>query len=175
MYEGFTQPQPGDLFLCYDRTVPDDAIGVVERIGMLRRHERPPRGRPIYSHVAVYIGSGYCIEALGSGLVLTRAAGHRGRADVWTQNIGQQRRARVVEKAQQMLEDGYRYSYWDIAVQFFWLMFGLRIPWHQVHSLICSLFGYDVWAAADLQIAKRRNCAPEDIALDGVLFFKGRF
>lgn len=175
MYEGYTQPQPGDLLLCYDRSLVDDAIDVVERIGMLRRHERPPRGHSIYSHVAVYIGSGYCIEALGSGLVLTGARKHRGRADVWTANIGSARRERIVERAQQMLENGYRYSYWDIAVQFAWLVFGLRIPWHQEHSVVCSVFGFDTWLPTGLRIAKHRNCAPEDIALDGVLFFKGRF
>lgn len=175
MYEGITQPQPGDLLLCYDGTLLDKAIDAVEVLGMLRRHQKPPPGRPVYSHVAVYIGGGQCIEALGRGLVVTAARTHRGRADVWTANIGSARRERIVEKAQQMLEAGYRYSYWDIVVQFMWLVCGLRIPWHQEHSLICSVFGYDVWATADLKIAKRRNCDPEDIALDGVLFFKGRF
>lgn len=74
-----------------------------------------------------------------------------------------------------MLDQKYRYSYWDIAVQFMWLVFGLRIPWHQEHSLVCSVFGYDVWEVAGYKIAKHRNCAPEDVVLDGVLFFKGRY
>jgi len=114
-------------------------------------------------------------RGIGFGLVLTDARKHHGKADVWTQNIGSARRARIVAKAQQMLAQKYRYSYWDIAVQFTWLILGLRIPWHQRKSLICSVFGYDVWKSAGLQIARRRNCSPEEVALDGVLFFKGHY
>lgn len=175
MYEGFEQPQPGDLLLCYDHTLLDEAIDTAEYLGMLRRHQRPPKNRPIYSHVAVYIGNGKCIEALGPGLVLTEASKHHGKADIWTQHVSPHGRQRIVAKARKMLAQGYRYSIWNIVVQFIWLLFRLRIPWHQEHSLVCSIFAYDVWWADGWRIAKRQNCDPEDIALDGVLFFKGRY
>jgi len=175
MYEGFTTPEPGDLFLCYDSTLLGRAIDRVEEIGMLRRGQKPPKGRPVYSHVAVYIGNGECIEALGPGLVKTLAVDHHGKADIWTQHVERRGRDRIVKKAQKMLRQGYTYSWWDLFVQFAWLIFGLRIPWHQKRSLVCSVFGYDVWMADGIKIAPRRNCAPEDIPLYGTLFFRGRW
>ncbi|MCL6597926.1 MAG: hypothetical protein K6T81_04230 [Alicyclobacillus macrosporangiidus] len=175
MDQAWTQPKPGDLLLCYADSWLGEAIDTVEEIGLLRQGIKPPRGRPIYSHVAVYVGDGYVIEALGNGLVKSPAYNYFGKADVWSLDVDDTTRARIVGQAYRMLEAGYKYSYWDLFVQFMWLVFGLRIPWHSKHSIICSVFGYDCWAAAGYQIAARRNCAPEDIATFGVLQYQGRF
>lgn len=170
----YAKPQPGDLLLCYDDTLLDKAIDTVEEIGLIRQGIKPPKGRPIYSHVAVYVGRGYVIEALSNGLVRSNSHEYFGKADVYTKDILDSRRSRIVDKAEKMLREHYTYSWLDIAVQFVWLVFGLRIPWHSKRSIICSVFGFDCWNAAGFQIAKYRNCAPEDIATFGVLHFKGR-
>lgn len=173
--ESFVRPRPGDLLLCYDHTWYDKAIDAVEEFAMLRRGIRPPKGRPIYSHVAVYVGNGYIIEALGNGLVKAPMYNYFGKADVWSKPVGTAARDRIVARAEKMLKGGYTYSWWDVAVQFCRLVFGLHIPWHQKKSLICSVFGYDCWTSIAIKIAQLRNCAPEDIATFGVLQFTGRF
>lgn len=176
MDNAFARPRPGDLLLCYDSTWYDKAIDAVEEIGMLRQSIKPPNGRPIYSHVAVFVGNGYIIEAIGNGLVRSPSHSYFGKADVWSKPIGTAARDRIVARAEKMLKTGYTYSWWDVAVQFARLVFGLRIPWRQKKSIICSVFGYDCWATSiAIKIAQLRNCAPEDIATFGVLQFTGRF
>ncbi|MCL6599221.1 MAG: hypothetical protein K6T81_10825 [Alicyclobacillus macrosporangiidus] len=171
----WTEPKPGDLLLCYADSLLGEVIEEVEEIGLIRQGIRPPRGLQIYSHVAVYVGDGYVIEALGNGLVKSPVSKYFGKADVWSRDVDDTTRARIVGQAYRMLEAGYKYGYWDLFVQFMWLVFGLRIPWNSKHSIICSVFAYDCWFAGGYKIAVRRNCAPEDIAIFGVLHYQGRF
>ncbi|MHB1626756.1 MAG: hypothetical protein ACYCVB_00065 [Bacilli bacterium] len=169
------EPKPGDLLQCYNPSLLRDAIVAAERIGMLRSGIRPPRGRPVYSHTAVYVGNDHIIEALGAGLVRSPASKHLGHADVWTREIDASGRENIVRRAEAMYSTGYRYAWMDLGVQLVHLTLGLRISYHFDHSIICSVFGYDCWAADGWKVAKRRNCDPEDIALGGVLHFAGDF
>lgn len=73
----------------------------------------------------------------------------------------------------QMYEQGYTYSFTDLFVQFVRLIFRLRIPWQQKHSVICSMFGFDCYQAAGIRIAKNKNCAPDVFAIYGALERRG--
>ncbi len=167
--------QPGDLLQCYSASLLRDAIVAAERIGALRDGVRPPRGRPIYSHTAVYIGNDFVIEALGAGLVRSPVSKHLGNADIWTRDVSAYGREQITARAEDMYRTGYKYAWMDLGVQLAYLTLGLKISYHFEHSIICSVFGYDCWAADGWKVAKRRNCDPEDIALGGVLHFAGEF
>ncbi|MCF8568336.1 hypothetical protein LLE49_26805 [Alicyclobacillus tolerans] len=84
---------------------------------------------------------------------------YRGYTDVWTypEVTGSGRKC-IVHKAEVMAE-GYRYSYWDICLLLCRLTTGLRIPWGETQSMVCSVFGYDCWNAAGIQIAQCNNCS----------------
>ena len=169
------EPKPGDLLLVHAPTLYEDAIEIAERISLLRQGIRSPLGHPIYGHVAVYVGGGQVIEALGRGLVCSPVTKYVGHSDIWTQDVSSAARDRVVMRALSMFHSGYRYSWVLIAILAVRLLFGLRLPWHQKGSLVCSVFGYDCWLADHIEIAKTRACAPEDIPLGGQLYFGGAY
>ena len=168
-------PLPGDILLCYVPSLLGTAIDTVEEIGLIRQRIPIPRRHPVYSHAALYVGNNTVIEALGRGLVRSRADKYRGVADVWSADISADERNAITGRGTAMFRTGYTYSYLDIAVQFVMLTTGLRIPIHMDHSLICSVFTFDAWMGARIQIARHRNCAPEDEAVYGVLDFRGAF
>ena len=168
-------PLPGDILLCYVPSLLGTAIDTVEEIGLIRERIPIPRGHPVYSHAALYVGGNTVIEALGRGLVRNGADKYHGMADVWSADITAAERDAITGRGSAMFRTGYTYSYLDIAVQFVTLTTGLRIPIRLDHSIICSVFTFDAWMGAHIRIAKRRNCAPEDEALYGTLDFRGAF
>ncbi|MHB1681579.1 MAG: hypothetical protein ACYCYO_01945 [Bacilli bacterium] len=168
-------PLPGDVFLCYVPSLLGTAIDTVEEIGLIRERKPIPRGHPVYSHAALYVGGNTVIEALGRGLVRFRVDNYHGVADVWSADLTAEERDAITGRGTAMFRTGYTYSYLDIAVQFVVLTTGLRIPIRLDHSIICSVFTFDAWMGAHIKIAKRRNCAPEDEAVYGTLDFRGAF
>ena len=169
------QPKPGDLLLVHAPSVYQDAIEFAERISLFRQGAHPPRGHPVYGHVAVYIGEGYILEALGRGLTRSPITKYAGSADIWTRQISRSSRDRIVLRAIAMWRARFRYSWLLIGILAVRLLFGWRLPWHQRGSLVCSVYGYDCWAADKVQIAASRACSPEDIAVYGRLYFAGEY
>lgn len=175
MKQTVAQPKPGDLLMVYEPSLYEDAIAFAERVSMVRQNIRPPRGRPIYGHVAVYIGHGLVLEALGRGLTRSLASKYAHTADIWTRDVSHNARDAVSQRAVAMFRTGYRYSWWLIAILAVRLLFGLKLPWRQRHRLICSTYAFDCWLADRVRIAPSRACSPEDIALHGKMYFAGEY
>lgn len=170
----YAYPEIGDVIEVFGDSFVENGISVVEEVGMWLRDEHKPKGQPIYAHTAVYVGNGQIVEALGRGLTLSPLSKYNGYADVYRRDMSDYRREAIVKRALTMYREGYTYDYVEILWQFIRLIFRLDIPWHLKRSVICSVFVYDCYQAASIQIAKRRNCDPEELALFGSLTYKGR-
>ena len=161
----------GDLLLVRQNDVYEDLIAFGERISMLRQGIKPPYGHPVYGHVAVYLGNGTIIEAVGRGVVRSPASKYLGSADIYTRPTTEAEREQIRYRAMRLYIDDYKYSWWLIAILAVRLLFGWQIPWKQKYSLVCSVLAYDAWEPV-CKIAAERACTPEDIPLFGALKFK---
>ncbi len=161
----------GDLLLVRQNDVYEDAIAFAERVSMLRQGIKPPRGRPIYVHVAVYAGNSTVIEAIGRGVVRSPASKYLGSADIYTRPTTEAERQKIRYRAMRLYIGDYKYSWWLIAILAVRLLFGLQIPWKQKYSLVCSVLAYDAWEPV-CKIAAERACTPEDLATYKAVKFK---
>ena len=166
--------QVGDLLLVRQNDLYEDVIAFGERVSMLRQGIKPPRGRPVYGHVAVYVGNGTVIEALGRGIVRSPASKYLGSGDIYTRQVTEAERAQICHTAMRLYIADYKYSWWLIAILAVRMLTGLQIPWRQKYSLVCSVLGYDAWLPV-CKIAAERACTPEDIPIYGALKFKGEW
>lgn len=168
---------PGDILLCYSPSIYRDLIVGAEDFYIARREafrqgKPAPAGRPIYSHVAIYVGGGKVIEALGRGVVISDVSKYAGKADTWRVPVASYEMRRAwVQRAYKRV--GYKYAWGDILVQAVRMFFAVNIPYNFSHSVICSVLAYDCVNGKRWHIAQRRNCSPQDIAMYGMLNFAG--
>lgn len=161
----------GDLLLVRQNDVYEDLIAFGERISLLRQGKPVPRGHPVYGHVAVYIGNGTIIEAVGRGVVRSPASKYLGSADIYTRPTTEAERQKIRYRAMRLYIGDYKYSWWLIAILAVRLLFGWQIPWQQKYSLVCSVLAYDAWEPV-CKIAAERACTPEDLATYKAVEFK---
>ena len=150
----------------------DDGIEAVQDWYDLRTGQ--PHGKDAcYTHVAIALDKGLIAEAIGRGVVISEASKYAGIADVWGMELTIPQRERIMRKAKWMAANRYKYAYLDIAVLFLRLAFGLRVPWHERHAVVCSVLAYDCYWATGIKIVPERNCWPSAITQAGVLEYRG--
>ena len=168
------KPQPADLIMVRAHDLLDDGIEAAQSWYDLRTGQ-PHGSDAAYTHVCVALDKGRIVEAIGRGVVISDASKYAGIADVWGMNLTIPQRERIMRKAKWMAANGYKYAYWDIAVLFLRLAFGLRVPWHERRAVICSVLAWDGYWATGIRIAPERNVWPSAIAQAGVLTYQGPF
>jgi len=165
--------KPGDVLLCYAPSWLGEGIDLFEALGALRSQKKLPEHRPIYSHAALCVGDGKLIEAVGKGVVYGTIETYKGVADVWRTPLTDAQRFEIIRYAEALVKKKITYNDWDIVVQAFYLLTGFMLPHWLNKSVICSVAVYDEFHAANprIQVAARRNCTPEDLAMYGALRF----
>ena len=166
------QPKPGDILMIRSHDLIDDGIEAMQDWYDLRTGQ-PHGSDACYTHTAVCLDKGRIVEAIGRGVVISDASKYAGIADIWGMELTVPQRDRILRKAKWMAANRYKYAYWDIAVLFFRLAFGLRVPWHERRAVICSVLDYDCYWATGIKIAPERNVWPSAIAQAGVVKYQG--
>ena len=166
------QPKPGSLLMVRPHDLIDEGIEAIQDWYNLRTGQAT-HGEAYYTHCAVVIDKGRIVEAIGRGVVISDASKYAGIADIWGMELTYTQAELITRKAKWMAANHYRYAYWDIAILFLRLAFGLRLPWHERHAVICSVLADDCYQGANIKIAPEHNCWPSAISQAGVLKYQG--
>lgn len=114
-----------------------------------------------WSHVAIYVGDGQCIEAQGQRTVGFQSLSFYPSYDVISMNLNAEQQKRIVDFLYSQI--GKPYDYVDILILFVRCVFKIKIPWHETHKWICSRLACDAERYAGKRAPTDDNVTPEDL------------
>lgn len=116
----------------------------------------------VYSHVALYVGDGFVIEATGGNRIKLARLSSYASYDVGSVSMTDQQREDLIAYA--MTQQGKRYDWALIGIIALRLLLRIDIPYAERALRICSTFIRDCFDYIRIQLTEIVNCTPQELS-----------